>query len=144
MAAAHVDSSAHDCYSSLSQVVKSLEGGIHCNSFSKRGRQQSVEVKRLLEATATRELKPRVIGFASDLFRVIELCIKTSYATELRCRERSSVAFSQAQQERIPDLWRQVHRDLSLPMPDPLWTQIVSRLVFEELLVATLKSKHPQ
>ena len=87
MAAAQVDSSVRDCYSSLSQFVKSLEGGIHSNSFSKRGRQQSVEVKQFLEATATQELKPRVIGIASDLFRVIELCIKASYATELRCRE---------------------------------------------------------
>ena len=87
MAASHVNSSVRDCYSSLVQFVKSLEGGIHSNSFSKRGRQQSVEVKRFLEAAATQELKPQVISFAADLFCVIELCIKTSYATELSCRE---------------------------------------------------------
>ena len=87
MATSHIHSSVRDCYSSFLQFVKSLKGGIHSNSFSKRGRQQSVKVKRLLEATATQELKPRVIDFASDLFCVIELCIKTSYATELRCRE---------------------------------------------------------
>ena len=81
MAASHVDSSVCDCYSSLLQFVKSLEGGIRSNSFSKCGRQQSVEAKRFLEAAVMQELKPLVIGFAANLFCIIELCFKTSYAT---------------------------------------------------------------
>ena len=50
------------------------------------------------------ELKPLVIGFATDLIHVIELCLMLYYATELRCREQSSVDFYLAQQRRIPDL----------------------------------------
>ena len=87
---------------------------------------KTVEVKRFLEAAATQELKPLVIGFTIDLLHAIQLCLKTSYAIELRCREQSSVAFYQAQQKRIPDLWNKVHCDLSLPIRDPLWTQTVS------------------
>ena len=96
MAVSHPDSSLRDCYCSVLQFVRSLEDGIHSNSFSKRGRLQTVEVKRFLEAAATQELKPLVIGFATDLLHVIELCLKTPYATELRCREQLSVAFYQA------------------------------------------------
>ena len=126
MAVSHPDFFVRNCYSSVLHFVKSLEDGIHCNSFSKCGRLQTVEVKRFLEAAAKQELKPLVIGFTTDLLHAIELCLKTSYAIELRCREQSSVAFYQAQQKRIPDLWNKVHHDLSLPIPDPLWTQTVS------------------
>ena len=122
--------------------VKSVEDEIHCNKFSKQGRQQTVELKRFLEATVTQGQKPMAIGFATDLC-VIEPCLKTSYATELRCREQSSVAFYQAQQRNISDLWNKVHRDLSLPILDSLWTQTVSRLLFEDILIAKLKSKRP-
>ena len=94
--------------------MKSLEDGVHCNSFSKRRRLQTVEVKRFLEAAATQELKPLVNGFATDLLRVIELCLKTSYTTELRCREQSSVAFYRAQQGSILDPWNKVHRELRM------------------------------
>ena len=119
MASSHPVSPVPDSYSSVLQFVKSLQCGIHCNSFFKCGRLQTVEVNRFLEAAATQELKPLVIGFATDL-RVVELCLKISYATELRCREQSSVAFYQAQHGPIPVLWNKVHRDLSLPIPDPL------------------------
>ena len=82
-----------------------------------------------------------MIGFATDLLRVVELCLNTSYATELRCREQSSVAFYQTQQGPIPVLLDKVHRDLSLPIPDPLCTQTVSRLLFEDILMTKLKNK---
>lgn len=101
--------------------VKSLEDRIYCNKLSKQGRQQTVELKRFLEAAATQGQKPLAISFATDLC-VVEPCLKTSYATELRCREQSSVAFYQAQQRNISDLWNKVYCDLCLSILDPLWT----------------------
>ena len=143
MATSHPLSTVCDCYSSVLQFVKSLLDGIHCNSFSKHGRLQTVEVKCFLEAAVMQELKPLVIGFATNLLRLVKLCLKTTYATELRCREQSSVAFYQAQQGPIPVLWNKVYCDMSLPIPDPLWTQTVSRPLFEDILMAKLKNKHP-
>ena len=87
MAASHTVFAVRDRYCSVLHFVKSLKDGNHCNSLSKRIRLQTVEVKRFLETAATQKLKLLLIGFATDLLLVFGLCLKTSYATELRCRE---------------------------------------------------------
>lgn len=136
--------SVRDPYSFVTRFVKLLEGGIHSNTFSKRGKRQSVEVKRFLDAAATNELQPFVSSFAISLLRTLQQCVRATHASDARCREKSYVAFYQAQLGSIPDLWIKVHRDLSLPPPDPLWPQTTSRLMFEDMLVETLKGKHLQ
>jgi hypothetical protein len=134
-------SDGYDSFQLLMRFVSSLEGGIHSNTFSKRGKRQAAEVKQFIETAGRMEVQRLLATFATGLLKTIQQCITLSFATELRCREASSVAFYQAQQKIIPDLWNRIHSDLSLPIPDPLWTQTVSRLLYEDILVQLLKSK---
>ena len=125
----------YDSFQLLMRFVSSLEGGIHSNTFSKRGKRQAAEVKQFIETAGRMEIQRLLATFATGLLKTIQQCITLSFATELRCREASSVAFYQAQQKIIPDLWNRIHSDLSL------WTQTVSRLLYEDILVQLLKSK---
>ena len=138
-------SSIRDPYSFVTRFVKSLEGGIHSNSFSKRGKRQSEEVKRFIDAAATKDLKPLVSIFAAtSLLEILQQRVQETHASDARCRERSYVAFYQTQLRSFPDLWIKVHSDLSLPPPDPIWPQTASRLILENMLEEMLKGKHSQ
>ena len=44
-----------DVYTSFLSVIASLEGGIHSNSFSRRGKNQTEEIKRFLAAGSKQE-----------------------------------------------------------------------------------------
>ena len=90
-------SSVRDPYSFVTRFVKSLEGRIHSNLFSKRGKRQSEEVKRFVDAAATKDLKPLVSTFATSLLEILQQCVQGTHASDAWCRERSYVAFYQAQ-----------------------------------------------
>ena len=83
--------------------MKSIEGGIHSNLFSKRGKRQSEEVKHFIDAAATKDLKPFVSFFANSLLKILQQCVQAMHASDAQCRERSYVAFYQAQLRSIPD-----------------------------------------
>ena len=50
-------SSVRDPYSFVTRFVKSIEGGIHSNSFSKCGKRQSEKLIRFVDVAATKDLK---------------------------------------------------------------------------------------
>ena len=83
--------------------MKSIEGGIHSNLFSKRGKRQSEEVKHIIDAAAMKDLKPFVSFFANRLLEILQQCVQGTHASDARCRERSYVAFYQAQLRSLPD-----------------------------------------
>ena len=130
-----------DSFELLMRFVASLEKGIHSNPFSNRGKRQTAEVNRFIEAAGRKDVQLLLTTFANDLLKAIRQCVTMSFALESRCRELSSMAFFQAQRNIIPDLWNRIHADLSLPTPDLLWPQTVSRLIYEDVLVQSLKGK---
>ena len=110
-------SAVRDPYSFVTCFVKSIEGGIYSNSFSKRGKRPSVEVKRFIDAASMKDLKPLASIFATSLLEILQQCVRGTHASDARCRERSYMAFYQAQLRSIPDLYIKVHSDLSLLPP---------------------------
>ena len=123
-------------------VVSSLEGGIHSNSFSKRGKRQTKEIQHFLETAARLdEFSVALNAFAKDLLSTLESCVQTTYLTEVKCREKSCCAFYKQQLNSLPELWTRIHRELGLSDPDPLWFQTANRLIFEDFLATALEVK---
>ena len=38
----------------------------------------------------------------------------------------------------LNELWNDFHSELTLPQPDPIWTQIVNRLLFNSPLISCI------
>ena len=125
----------------ITHIVSSLEGGIHSNSFSKRGKKQAKEIQLFLETASRAEFSSLLDDFARDVLRILESCVLTSYSMEVRCREKSCCEFFKQQQSILSEVWRNIHRDMSLGDPDPLWFQTVNRLIFEDMLVTALRRR---
>ena len=62
----------------ITRIVSSLEGGIHSNSFSKRGKKQAKEIQLFLETASRAEFSSLLDDFARDVLRILESCVLTS------------------------------------------------------------------
>ena len=51
--------------------------------------------------------------------------------------ERYQVLYK-AQIAGLNELWNDFHSELTLPQPDPIWTQIVNRLLFNSPLISCI------
>ena len=119
-------------------VLTSLEEGLHCNSFSSRGKRQKEEVDRFKRAICAEEQREPFERFAQKLVQTISGCIAKPCVSIDAKRERSYQMFYKARIGGLNELWNDFHSQLTLPQPDPIWTQTVNRLLFNSALISCI------
>ena len=103
-------------------VLTSLEEGLHCNSFSSRGKRQKEEVDRFKRAICTEEQQEPFEHFAQKLVQMISGCITKPCRSIDTRRERSYRMLYKARIAGLNELWNDFHSELTLPQPNPIWT----------------------
>ena len=119
----------------LIDALDALGTRLHCNSFSTRGKQQTKEVDLFKQAIGRSEHSKALERFCKELFQGISSCNAEPAASTDDRRERSYQLFYERRIGCLKELWNDFHGILQLPQPDPLWTQIVNRLLFNQDLV---------
>ena len=115
-----------------------LGTGLHCNLFSTRGKIQTKEVDLFKQTIGQGEHREPLERFCKELFQAINSCItEPALSTDDR-REKSYQMFYVKRIGSLKKLWNDFHGILQLPQPDPIWTQAVNRLLFDQDLVSRL------
>ncbi len=116
----------------LSMFLDVLGTGLHCNLFSTRGKIQTKEVDLFKQTIGQGEHREPLERFCKELFQAINSCItEPALSTDDR-REKSYQMFYVKRIGSLKKLWNDFHGILQLPQPDPIWTQMVNRLLFNQ------------
>ena len=122
----------------LLAVLDVLGTGVYHNTFSERGKRQTEEVHRFKQAIRAESQREPLHRFCTDLFEGIRSCIaQPAVSSDVR-REKSYKLFYEKRNGDLKKLWNDFHVVLQLSQPDPIWTQTVNRLLFNEALVASI------
>ena len=127
------------CVRKVNHALDQLGQGIFLNTFSERGRRQSAEVQTFRTAVGASERENDFVHFCEKLLRLVTECIAQSGSSVDIRRENSYTNFYNKRVKGFNDLWNDFFKLLGIPQPDPLWTQTINRLLFNEELVAAIK-----
>ena len=114
-----------------------------CNTFSERGKRQNEEVQRFKETVHANENEENFCLFCKDLIQ----CIGSRIAATTRSvdsREKSYQLFYAKRVSQLKNCWDAFSMALHLPQADPVWTQTVNRLLFNQMLVTAIQQDRKQ
>ncbi|MDA8002401.1 MAG: hypothetical protein MPL62_14075 [Alphaproteobacteria bacterium] len=115
-----------------------LGTGLYSNSFSSRGKRQIDEVDRFKRAIGAEEQQELFERFAKHLMHLIRSCIAEPAASKDRRREKSYSLFYSKRIGELKKLWNDIHSQLRLPQHDPIWTQSLNQILFNQSLVSCI------
>ena len=138
------EKSSHDdddlCIKKVNDALKSLEKGIFCNSFSERRKRQAEELEIFRKTVCASEWKESYRRFCCDLLRSVSEYISSPTSSSETRREKSYTLFYMKHQCDLSQIWNNFHTLLHLSKPDPVWTQTVNRLLFNDGAGCSLKT----
>ena len=128
----------------VNDALDSLESGVYFNTFSERGKRQNQEVKQLKDVIRAQENSEIYTDFCKDPLDEISGCVAAPTAPVDLRQEKSYKLFYQKRISHLPKLWNDLHQCLRLVKPDPIWTQTVNRLLFNQALVTAIQQDGKQ
>ena len=123
----------------VNDVLELLESPAHCSSFSERGKRQIWQLHQFKEAIQSQRREEGFRLFCQALLGDIRSCIADTSSSVDAKREKSYKMFYERRISVIPKHWDDFHVALGLEGPDPVWTQTVNRLLFNQELIASIK-----